>query len=123
MKLAMFLILLLQMISITAGQCPHPEFIRKHLCKNCTNKEEALDFSISARDATIFENTVLTGSLMQCGFQVNETNGRCQNSELRPVYQCKLRESIRYCNLEGTRCRTYHNVGNGHMYYRCTNIE
>ena len=129
------------MISITAEQCPHSEFIRKHLCKYCTNKEEALDFSISARDVTILENTVLTGSLMECDFQVNETNGHCQNSESRPVYQCKLRESItdrfsrsvsnffptdtsiRYCNLEGTRCRTYHNVGNGHMYYQCTDIE
>ena len=126
MKLAIVLILLLQMISITAGQCPHPEFIRKYLCKNCTNKKEALDFSMSARDATMFENTVLTGSLMECNFQVNETYesisyGHCQNSELRPVYQCKHWDSIRYCNLEGARCRTYHYVGNGQlfMYYQC----
>ena len=123
MKLGIFLTLILQLILITAGQCPHPSFIQKHLCQHCTNKEEALAFTISARGANIFANTVLTGLITENKFQVNETNGRCQNSEWRPVYQCQLRNKIKYCNLMGNYCRTYHDVGNGHMYYQCTDVK
>ena len=114
---SILLILILIGIGIHYHQsetCPHPAFTRKHHCQHCQNEEDALEFSSPRRGET-GRNSVLAGNVMN--FQIND-RGHCQNENLGVVYECNLQ--MGYCRLRGEQCTTYHNTGNGHLYYDST---
>ena len=114
---SILLILILIGIGIHYHQsetCPHPAFTRKHHCQHCQNEEDALEFSSPRRGET-GRNSVLAGNVMN--FQINY-RGHCQNENLGVVYECNLQ--MGYCRLRGEQCKTYHNTGNGHLYYDFT---
>ena len=95
--------------------CPHAAFIMKHVCTWCLTDGDALKFSeernrISATNV----NTVVMGDP---SFKRNDA-GFCENEERVKVMTCTM--SQRSCRLDGTACKTFHDLGNGHMYYRDT---
>ena len=110
-------LLVLLLIGLQIGfhheSCPHPAFITKHLCRDCATEEDALEFSKPRKHQTGL-NSVLAGNV---SFEIND-HGRCQNEELATVFECNLQTEN--CKLRGRNCTTYHNTGNGHMYYQNT---
>jgi hypothetical protein len=52
------LVLLLAVSPVARAACPHPRFLTKHVCANCTDATKALDFSSWRRNETQV-NTVL----------------------------------------------------------------
>ena len=99
-------------------ECPHEAFLRKHVCDWCVDENDALDFSRGRRgvDSTNVNSVVVGGS---SEFAREGADGRCVNLEPLRVMNCVM--DIRRCRLQGERCTTYHDTGNGHMYYRDTN--
>jgi hypothetical protein len=47
-------------VGIGIDSCPHPSFVRKHLCLDCRTEADALDFSKGRMDTNA--NTVLFGN-------------------------------------------------------------
>jgi hypothetical protein len=52
------LVLLLAVSPVARAACPHPRFLAKHVCANCTDATKALEFSSWRRNETKV-NTVL----------------------------------------------------------------
>ncbi len=91
------------------NECPHPTFIKKHLCVNC-NEDEAMTLSKSRRDTPV--NSVLTGNPTF----TRKNNDRCVNVEPVPVFNCNVRQNR--CHKQGDRCIAEHHTETGHLFYR-----
>lgn len=96
--------------------CPNPRFVEKHVCKECKDLNDALEFS-KKRAATFptGKNTVIMGDAQ---FVLTKEGDRCTNINGCKVVTCTINTG--HCYTEGESCTTFHAVGNGHMFYRET---
>jgi len=102
---------------LAMSTCPHPNFVLKHLCQYCADDDEALNFSRERRVGH-FQTGVNSVVFGRPGYR--EEDGRCVSDKVK-VVKCNLNTG--YCNLEGEQCVTYHDSGNGHLYYRDTDCD
>ncbi|XP_023323210.1 uncharacterized protein LOC111697420 [Eurytemora carolleeae] len=112
------LFILLILAKTQADVCPHPRFIREHLCTGCSTTEEALAFSGSKP-----LNTVLAVSsdpdYNHDGMHARHQESVCtvNNARIDTVWQC--RGDRGYCNAihQNVKCSFEHATNNGHFFY------
>ncbi len=96
-----------------SAECPHGNFVMKHLCSWCASNQDALEFSKerNARGSRFRTNvnSVLFGS------PSFESDGNYCFSDDAKIVTCTLNSGN--CVLNGNRCRSYHSLENGHLYY------
>ena len=98
------------------GPCPHPDFLKKHVCTTCKTGEDCLVFSRKRnRRATANKNTVL---LQEPNFKLDKRYAResCRNIDPVKIMTCTLNTG--FCKIEGEQCYTRHATSNGHLFYR-----
>jgi hypothetical protein len=97
--------------------CPHPAFIPKHWCQDCTSEEDVLVFS-QHRSFETGRNTVLAG--FTTFDRDPDDSEMCKNVEPTRAYQCNLGPGGT-CRLLGNHCTSVHHTYTGHMFYQ--NVE
>ena len=117
-KSVLLLAIIVSQIDYKSETCPHFSFVRKHLCEYCVTEADALEFSMPRKGQT-GRNSVLAGNSANLNFTVNQ-RGHCQNENLGTVFECNLERE--FCK-QRKNCVTYHDTGNGHLYYQNTNCS
>lgn len=108
-----------QMVPEATPPCPHSTFMRKHVCKNCLNEEDALEFSIKRQEISYTNvNTVIFGDPE---FEFDQETRLCRNRLGQKVMTCTISNEM--CRMDGENCTTFHSTGNGHLYYRDTKCQ
>ena len=105
------------------AQCPHSMFVRKHLCTNCSNENDALEV---ARRRITFSPTMVNGVLF--GSKEDHLWVKVRNLQESKTF-CKNKIGWMHftCNIDANRCRrngkhcfTLHDTENGHFYHQKT---
>ena len=102
-------------------QCPHKNFLIKHVCPGCLTEGDALDFSRlrgerlreqhhrQGRIRKVNLNTVIFGTP-----KFIEVEDRCVNENPVTAFKCTMRENS--CRRMGDNCLVKHHFKTGHLF-------
>jgi len=118
------LVVLLCSTGVVVGECPHPKFLHDHVCSNCWEAEDALEFSRN-RLVSSNVNTVLVFEEedQSCNqeFKIEQSSSEelCVTEQMVSViWECRTDRG--YCNKKGVDqlCKIQHATRNGHFFYK-----
>jgi len=107
-------------------QCPHKNFLIKHVCTECEKEADALDFS-QLRAQRLHEQRQLEGQQGNTRIKRNSLNtviigtptfievgNRCVNENPVTAFKCRMKEGV--CSKMGDNCLVKHHFTTGHLF-------
>jgi hypothetical protein len=84
------------------SQCPHPDFVRKHVCQNCRSAMDAAIFTTErrGRDRDLRMNNVFFHTVHSGGYALGADATKCVFRQQAPTYICQRRTKW-YCRDAG----------------------